>query len=99
MLKETTYQTGESIRLEATFNDLGNMPIDQDLVRFKVYDYKYNLINDFALDTVANKLSNGHYMFDYIAPTTPQRIYYEWYGEKNGSPSIARGGFRTVFMK
>lgn len=93
--KIAAYQYGNTVRLDCSFHDFENNKIKPDLVKIIFYNYKYEII----FETVVPEGNIvGDYFYDYITESKPQRIYYEWYGEINGKPSLKRGEFVTKFI-
>lgn len=89
-----SYITGTTVRLHCTFKDFNDEKIDPQIVKVIIYDYKYNIIEEL----VAVKRDIGEYFVDYITPIKSKSLYYEWYGEIDGMPSIKRDGFTTKFI-
>jgi hypothetical protein len=94
------YIAGDTIRLLCTFKDFSGSLATPTLISVKIYDQKYTLINTYSVDLNANKVSVGNYFYDYTIPTTyvNSSLYYEWYSEYNGVPSLNRGQFQVVFI-
>jgi hypothetical protein len=90
---ETIYQAGNTVRLECIFYDFNNQLIDPNNIKLKIYNNKYELINEFNV----NKKDLGKYYYDYTTLSEPDYFYYEWYGEIDSLPSIKRGSFKTIF--
>lgn len=88
------YQYGSTIRFEVTFYNFENEIVDPSLVKIKIYDYKYNVL----LDVIGTKLTVGKYQHDYTIPPKEQKLFYEWYGEIDGKPSLKRGEFMAKFV-
>ena len=57
----------------------------------------YKKLNEYVL-TSSNKIKTGEYYFDYI-PTKSGKVYYEWYGEIAGKPSIKRDVLTAQFIQ
>lgn len=94
-----TVIAGTSVRAVNTFHNFEGLAQDPDLVRFKVYDESYKLLDNYTL-TDANKLSEGKYFYDYITPSEPYKtLILEFYGEIAGNPTIERMRISTTFMK
>jgi len=90
-----TYQYGNTIRFECTFYDFEGNKVDPEMVKIKIYDYKYNVIfNGEGL----KKANTGEYFYDYTTEMREQKLFYEWYGEIEGKPSLKRGEFMTKFI-
>jgi hypothetical protein len=92
--KINTYQFGTTVRLECTFYNFDDNKFDPDIVKIKIYDSKYNVI----LEEEGVKRSQGEYWFDHVTDSKAQTLYYEWYGEIDGKPTIKRGQFMTRFI-
>jgi hypothetical protein len=89
------YQYGNTIRFECTFFDFEGNKIDPDVAKIIIYDYRYNVVfNGEGL----KKVGVGEYFYDYTTEMKEQRLYYEWYGEIDGKPSLKRGEFMTKFI-
>lgn len=91
----STYQCGNTVRFECKFYDFDGNKINPDLVKIVIYNYKYEVIQEKVVDSSINI---GDYFYDYITEKKEQRLYYEWYGEINGKPSLKRGEFATRFI-
>lgn len=96
-----SFLSGNTIRLKCTFCDFVGKEVDPDIVKIKLYDYRYKIIEEHAL-TEAHKLLTGNYFFDFIIPNDihyfDKTIYYEFYGEIEGTPSLNRGSFKIQFI-
>lgn len=92
-----TYQTGNTVRLSATFRDIQEKLVDPDLVKIIIYNVKYEKIEEYLLDSI-RKISKGNYVLDYRLPDKPLTIYYEWYGEISGNPFLRREKIITKFI-
>lgn len=91
------YLTGNTIRLTGEFFDQEEVPIDVQLVKVIIYDYKYTKLSETILNS-SNKISTGNYVYDYTVATSGTKIIYEFYGELNGIPALNRGQFVTKFI-
>lgn len=89
-----SYPYGTTIRLECVFRDFEGNLRDPELVKVKIYDYRYNIL----IEESGNKQAEGTYFFDYVTPDKAQQLFYEWYGEIEGKPTLKRGEFSTRFM-
>lgn len=95
-----SYKAGNTIRITAEFRDFSNVLSDPTLIMFRVYDQAYNQIGEYSIDLTSMKSSTGIYFYDYTIPITGytnQKLYYEFYGEVSGSPSLNRGSFKVIF--
>lgn len=90
------YQYGNTVRFESTFYDLDDVKVDPAIVKIVIYDFKYTVLSSTTLDATY-KLDVGHYFYDYTTERKDQKLYYEWYGEVNGKPSLKRGSIITKF--
>lgn len=90
------YQSGNTIRLECTFYDFDEKLIDPALISLRLYDAKYVLISTYSVG-IGNRLSKGRYHYDYVAPMTNATMWYEWYAEIDGLPSLEREQFKISF--
>lgn len=95
MYDKPVYQHGNTIRLTCEFFDFDGIPKSPDDVKIRIYDYKYNVIDEF---NNATKTEEGKYYFDYVSETENKTYYYEWYGQLDGTPSLRRGSFITKFI-
>lgn len=95
-----SYKSGDTIRLLCTFKDFSDQLTDPSLINVKIYDQKYLMIDTISVPLLSNKLSIGSYFYDYVIPALylNQTLYYEWYAEINGLPSLNRGSFQVVFI-
>lgn len=95
-----SYKAGNTVRFTAEFRDFANNLSDPTLIIFRVYDQAYNKVGDYPVDLSSMKSSTGVYFYDYTIPSsgyTNQKLYYEFYGEVSGSPSLNRSSFKVVF--
>lgn len=95
--KVNTYQYGNTVRFECTFYDFNGNKIDPDMVKIVVYNYKYQVLFTEVLG-INNKKNVGEYFFDYVTESKEQKLFYEWYGEIDGKPSLKREEFMTRFI-
>jgi hypothetical protein len=95
-----SYKSGDTIRLLCTFKDFADQLADPELINVKIYDQKYLVIDTISVSTSSNKLSTGNFFLDYTVPSQyiGQTLYYEWYAEIGGLPSLNRNSFQVVFM-
>jgi hypothetical protein len=94
------YLTGNTVTLEAQFTDVDGNPIDVQLPRVIIYDYKYNKLAEFPL-TESNKVAGelGKYFYNYVTDVKPAKVIYEVRGELNGFPVLDRKEFMTKFIR
>lgn len=94
-----TYQFGNTVKLEAFFKDFDGNPVDPSNIKLIVYDSKFNMLTSVPISS-ANRIELGHYEYLYKLPsgTTPKTIYYEWYAEISGSPTVKREEMKLVFV-
>jgi hypothetical protein len=90
-----TYQSGNTVRLSCEFYDFDKEMKDPTIIKLKIYDYKYNLLDEFT-NVIRSEM--GKYYFDYVTDVDNKTYIYEWYGELDGTPSLRRGSFITKFM-
>ena len=67
------YQSGNSIKLNATFKNFSGVAVDPDIIRLKVYDSNLTLINTITIGA-EYRLAVGSYFYIYQLPaqsTTP----------------------------
>lgn len=88
------YQEGNTIRITGQFNDWDGAAIDPTIVRLKVYNAKYELVDSLEVP-LTNKIAVGEYFYDYTFSSMGDFIY-EWYAEIDGTPSIKRQRIRIV---
>lgn len=89
------YQYGNTVRFKCTFYDFDNNKIIPDIVKIIIYNHKYEVVHEVKID---DEDSDGAFIYEYITEKKRQRLYYEWYGEINGKPSLKRGEFITDFI-
>lgn len=89
------YPSGTTVRLSCTFQNDQNVNVDPQIVRLTLFNYKYEILEEIS---VSSKTDVGVFYFDYITPSKPQTIIYEWHGEIDGLPSIKRDKFVTEFI-
>jgi hypothetical protein len=95
-----SYKSGDTIRLLCTFKDFADQLTDPSLINVKIYDQKYVVIETISVPLSSNKISVGNYFYDYTIPSAyiGQTLYYEWYAEIGGLPSLNRNSFQVVFI-
>ena len=91
------YQYGDTIRFECVFYNFEGEKVDPQLIKVVIYDQKYKVLKTEVLTSV-NKKTIGEYFYDYTTQPKEQKLYYEWYGEIDGTPSLRRGSFMTKFI-
>jgi hypothetical protein len=90
---------GQTVRVVNTFSNFEGNPQDPNLVKFKVYDKKYALLDEQILGD-SNKLEEGKYFVDYVTPQDPNQKYIlEFYGEISGNPTFEREVIYTSFVR
>lgn len=92
--ESNVYQYGTTVRFECSFFNFDGQLIDPETVKVKVYDYKYVVI----FEANGMKNSQGKYFYDYTTESKEKKLFYEWYGEIDGKPSLKRGEFSTKFI-
>ena len=90
------YQYGTTVRFEADFFDFDGLAVDPELITLKIYNAKYTVIHE--QPGVKVQASVGKYYYDYETEPKEQRLFYEWYAEIGGKPSLKRGEFMTKFI-
>lgn len=95
MTNKDVYQSGNTIRLTCEFFDFDGLKKDPQIIKVKIYDYKYNVISEI---TNVERIDIGKYYLDYIAEGENKKHYYEWYAEIDGTPSLKRSSFTTRFV-
>lgn len=83
-----TFQEGNAIRFSSKFFDWENRAVDPVLVKFILYDARYNKLHEQSIGQ-ENRTDVGCYFYDFVPPNTGT-FYYEFYGEINGLPSLKR---------
>lgn len=94
MDKVNFYQHGNTVKLECTFYDFDGQLVDPAAIKVIVYNYKYEVI----FEGTGSRISLGKYFYDYKTESIEQRLFYEWYGEIDGLPTLKRGEFVTQFI-
>lgn len=94
-MQNKSYQSGNTVRLTCEFYDFVGNLTNPNIVKLKIYDYKYNLLEEY---TNITNVEIGKYYFDYVTDDKNKSYIYEWYGELEGTPSLKRGSFLTKFM-
>ena len=97
MKNENAYLSGNTVRLIAEFKDFDGILTDVMFPKVTIYDYRYNKISEILLNE-DNKLDVGKYFYDFVTDSKPKRIIYEFSGELDGSPTLDRHSFVTIFM-
>ena len=94
---QKVYQAGNTIRLECTFHDFDGQLIDPPLISVRIYDLKYKLLSTTSIGNL-NRTSKGQYFYDYVSPVQGGVVWYEWYAEVGGFPSLRREQLKTSFV-
>lgn len=89
------YQTGNTVRLTCEFFDFNGEKAVPQIVKVKLYDERYNVKSEI---TNIQEESAGKYFLDYVTEDEGAKIYYEWYAEIDGTPSLKRASFTTRFV-
>lgn len=89
------YQTGNTVRLTCQFHDFNGETAEPQIVKLKLYDDHYKVTTEF---TGIQQIEPGVYYFDYTTEEESAKIYYEWYAEIDGTPSLKRSSFTTRFI-
>lgn len=86
---------GNAAKFEAEFTDWDDATLmtDPEIVKFIVYDLKWNKVEEIILGA-ENRLSEGTF-FCFYTPTKSGSFYYEWYADISGLPSLYRGEFEA----
>lgn len=82
------YQEGNTIKLTATFKDFDENPVDPDLVRLIIYDSSMNQLDQYPI-AQGNRIDTGSFYYNFV-PRIDGIIFYEWYAEIDGLPSLKR---------
>lgn len=88
--------SGSTVKLTCLFENFNGEPTDQDLVKFKLYNGKYEVIEEIILGDT-NRVGVGDYFIHHLMPDQIGVYYTEFYGEKNGVISINRDKVEVVF--
>lgn len=93
-----TYQSGNRVKLSAKFDNDEGISTDPAIVRLIIYNYKYEIIEQYTMSD-ANRIDTGQYFYDYVTNSKKnEKVFYEWYGEMDGTPTLRRGSFITKFI-
>lgn len=84
---ESTYQTGNTVRLMAKFLDWEDADVAPELVKLVLYTTTFDKLEEFS---VTDTLPDGAYYYD-LQHHEARSLIYEWYGEIGGTPSLQRG--------
>ena len=96
-MSDNTYQHGNTVKIDCIFHDFNGEKVDPDLVKIIIYNSRYEILDEIIINA-ENKKAVGEYFYDYVTENKRQLLYYEWYGEINGKPTLKRGKFTTVFI-
>ena len=102
------YQSGNSVKLNATFKDYSGDAVDPDIIRLKLYDSNLTLLDTMTIGA-EHRLAVGSYFYIYQLPAqsetayptdpiTMYSYYYEWYAEIKGSVSLKRAKLDVSFL-
>jgi hypothetical protein len=97
-------QLGNTMRFEAVFGEDWTAdpntpvvtPTDPQLVRFKVYNSGYKVLDEYTLGS-SNRIDTGKYFFNW-RPTATGNLVCEWYAEIEGTPSLKRFPVSVKFV-
>lgn len=91
------YFSGDTVKLECEFKDYDGLEMHPDLVKLKIYDRKYNLIEE--ITNLPYDSENGVYFHYYTLPDgSSNTIIYEWYAEEGGMPTLIRQRMKYSFL-
>jgi hypothetical protein len=95
------YQSGNTIRCEVEFTNFAGEFTDPTTVKFITYDQAYKKLTEVTL-TSGNKSEVGKWFYDLTVPTMDSKskegvIFYEWYGDINGKPTVKRESLEVCF--
>ncbi|AYP68273.1 hypothetical protein PQE75_gp206 [Bacillus phage vB_BcoS-136] len=96
-MKINIYQYGDTVRLSCLFRNFDGEKVSPSLVKVIIYNSKYEIIKQEILG-LSNMFDVGEYFYDYTTENKEQKLYYEWYAEIDGTPSLKRGQFITKFI-
>lgn len=91
------YIIGDTIRCTVSFTNFLGQAVDPQLIKFITYDKWYNKLDEVSIGN-QNKNSTGNYYYDFVIPSSEGEMYYEWYGEIDGKPSIDRKKISKTFV-
>lgn len=92
------YQTGDTIRLKATFKSFaGNVCDLESPPTLKVYN-SYKEVIDTIAGTSLTHSSTGVYYYDYTLPTTEGEYMYEFSGTVESTTILRRGYIKVGFL-
>lgn len=90
-----TITAGSTVRLSSSFVDFDNNPVNPQVVKVSIYNYRYEKDEE-KLITLKNE--SGEYVHNFVTDIKPRTYIVEWYGEIDGHPSIHRENFSTKQM-
>jgi hypothetical protein len=97
-MKPNVYQSGNRVKLSVKFENDEGVLTDPAIVKLIIYNYKYEIIDQHTIGD-ANRLNAGEYFYDYVTDKSKnETIFYEWYGEIDGTPTLCRNSFMTKFI-
>lgn len=90
------YFSGDTIKLECEFKEYDGVEMHPDLVKLRIYDRKYNLIEEII--NIPFDSEKGVYFHYYTLPSDDNVIIYEWYAEEGGMPTLIRKKVNFSFL-
>jgi len=94
----TDYQTGDTVRIQATFSNFAGAIADLAAnPTLKIYDDDETLVTTVTGASLTHP-STGVYYYDYTLPTTKGAYYYEFSGTVDSTTILRRGKLVVGFI-
>lgn len=90
--------SGDTIRIKVHFKTFTGDSVDPTEISLKIYDKDKNLIEEIPINDT-NKITEGVYFYDYFpAPEMTDYFYFEFIGQHNNLPILARDKVEIRFI-
>lgn len=78
-----------TVRIIGEFYSYEEKLTEPQNIKLILYNDRWEKQEEFVM-SLSNKITDGKYFFDYLLPSKPQKLYYEWNAIIDGSTSISR---------
>ena len=91
---------GDTIKLSAEFKSFSGVTVDPENITVKFMTGKGQQIGEIIPLNVSNhRVSAGIYIYEYVVPSEPNTIIYEFKGFVDGKPIVGRSVLNPVLVK
>lgn len=78
-----------TVKIVGEFYNYEEQLIEPQNIKLIIYNEKWEKQEEFIMG-LSNKIKDGSYFLEYLLPSRPQKLYYEWNAIIDGSTSISR---------